>query len=502
MKTKIKTKRISNYVYRLIQSNPLFFILFLSLFVNTFAVIFSKGYAMHDDHFGPIEQPWQIINDSTIWEQRQNPHAHSIFYPLLHFILFKFLYSLNISDPQLIMLVVRFLHSFYHIIGLILLYKLLLTTFNEKIALSIITAYTLLWFIPSMNVRNLIEMVCIPPMTLGFFLLIKYRDINKKHLVILAGGAFALAFAFRYQTLIITATIFIYLISRKKINIAFHFIAGFLLFALLIQGSTDTFAWGYPFASFIEYLRYNLSHSYDYTTGPIYRYLLLLLGVFIPPVSFFILYYFVKGFKEYELIFLSVLAFFTLHSIFPNKQERFILPIVPFIFTFGSASFLSAISENKIWDGKKQIAKFLLFWFFTINTPLLILFTLNYNKKTRCESLYYLSKKEDVQAILYIFGKAGAFKPPEFYLNKYGTNIIQMHNLDSLDLTHYQPHPNYAIIFGGKETDLIIQQLELNTGKKVKLEKTFEPSLVDDILFRLNPKYNRNQTAKIYSITD
>lgn len=494
-------KKIYNLLNRFAKTKPIHLIIFISFFVNIFAVVFSKGYGMHDDHFGPIEQPWQIINDPTIWEQRQDPHAHSIFYPLLHFILFKLLYILSISDPQSIMLVVRFLHFIYQLVGTILLYKLLLEIFDYKIALTTILTYTLLWFIPSMNVRNLIEMVCIPPMILGFTLLIKYPE--KKHLVFLAGATFALAFAFRYQTLIITASIFFYLIFRKKINLSFIFIGGFLVFALLIQGSIDIFAWGYPFASFSEYVRYNLSHGYDYTSGPIYRYLLLLLGVFIPPVSFFILYYFIKDFKKYELIFLPILVFFLLHSIFPNKQERFILPIVPFIFVFGFASFLLSIYERKFWENKKQLAKWLLVWFTIVNIPLLILFTFNYSKKTRCESLYYLSKKDDVQAIFYIFGDIGVFKPPEFYLNKYGTKIIQIHNLNYLNLAQQEkPYPNYAIIFGGNDTNSLKQKFEVIIGKKLHLEKTIEPSLVDYILFKLNPKYNQHQTAKIYKITN
>lgn len=494
-------KKINNFLNRFIETKPLQLIILISFFVNIFAVIFSKGYGMHDDHFGPIEQPWKIINDSTIWDQREKPHAHSIFYPLLHFILFKLLYTLSFSDPQSIMLIVRFLHFIYHLIGIVFLYKLLLEVFAEKIALTTILTYSLLWFIPSMNVRNLIEMVCIPPMILGFIFLIKYP--NKKHLIFFAGATFALAFAFRYQTLIITASIFFYSIIRKKINFGFIFLAGFLFFLLLIQGSVDIFAWGYPFASFIEYVHYNLSHSHDYTTGPIYRYLLLLLGVFIPPVSLFILYFFVKDFKKYELIFFSISAFFLLHSIFPNKQERFILPIVPFIFVFGFGSFLSTIYERKFWENKKQLSNWLLIWFSIINIPLLILFTFNYGKKTRCESLYYLSKKDDVKAVFYIFGEIGVFKPPEFYLDKYGTKIIQIHNLDSLNSTqHEQPYPNYTIIFERTEANSLTQKFELITGKKLLLEKTIEPSLVDHILFILNPKYNRNQTAKIYKVSN
>lgn len=493
------TRTFLNQLKSLINRKPILFIIVIAFFIHIFAVFFSKGYGMHDDHFGPIEQPWQIINDIRIWEQRQEPHAHSIFYPLIHFVFFKFLYNISIKDPQEIMLFVRLSHFLYHLVGIVFLYKLLLEIFDKDTALTSIIAYILLWFVPFMNVRNLIEMVCIPPLIIGFWFMIKYS--TRRSAFLMAGLFFALAFSFRYQTLLITGTIVLYLIIRKKVNYALIFLLSFLLFAILIQGSVDIFAWGYPFASFIEYIKYNLTHSYDYTTGPFYRYLLLLFGIFIPPISFFILYYFVKNFHKYELIFFPILFFFLLHSIFPNKQERFILPIIPFTFAIGLSAFIEATMKQKFWANKKNLTKFLFVWFAIINLPLLIIFTLNYSKKTRCESLYYLSKKSDIKSILIIFGKIGNFKPPEFYLNKYGTNIIQIQELDSLSrLPKSFPFPNYTIIFGGEEADSLKKYSELIIGRKFILEKTISPSIVDNILFRLNPKYNRNQTARIYRI--
>ncbi len=472
----------------------------LVAFIHLVAILFAKGYGMHDDHFGPIEQPWAIINDTSIWHNRTTPHSHSIFYPFLHFLLFRILYAIGITDPQSIMLVVRLLHSFYFWIGVFFLYKLLNEFYPQHIAKNTILVFSLLWFIPFISVRNLIEFVCIPPITISFWLLCK----SKKKTIdfAISGALFGIAFAFRYQTLLISGPVLLVLLFRKEVrNFAFVLI-GFILSALLVQGSLDIFAWGYPFASFIEYIRYNLSHSTDYTTGPFYRYIILLIGAFIPPLSIILLYYFVKDHKNKALIVFPVIVFFVFHSIFPNKQERFILPIIPFVFAFGFAEFLSATNYSSLKNLKNSFAKISLIIFWAINIPLLLIFSTNYGKKTRCESLYFLSKQNDVRGVFQIVGKLGSFKPPEFYLNKYKTPIIEIKNLSELkNFENFTAPPNYAIVFGEDiERKQLIEQAEKILNRKFTEIETIRPSLADYILYRLNPKYNKNQTVSICKI--
>lgn len=482
-----------------ILQKPILFILLFAFAINLVAVFFSKGYAMHDDHFGPIEQPWSIINNPKIWEERGEPHAHSILYPLLHFILFKFLNSVGINDPQQTMFVVRFLHSIYSLVTLLFLFKTLSYYYTKEIALKTTIILLLLWLIPFMSVRNLIEMVCIPPMAIAFWLLTTKGDTKASYFF--AGAFFALAFAFRYQTILISGTVFLALLFQKKFKNSLLFSSGFVVFAFAVQGAVDVFAWGYPFASFIEYIRYNFAHSEEYTTGPFYRYILLLLGAFIPPISIFVLYYFFKNFKEKIIILLPLLIFFVFHSIFPNKQERFVLPIVPFVFAFGLATWFKSINGSKFWQQRKTFYQILWIIFWCFNIPLLSIFTLNYGKKTRCESLYFLSKKDDVKGIFQITGQLGPFKPPEFYLNKYGTPIIEVPVIDSLGKFKNSPQrPNYAIIYGGSDLQELRSKSEKILCAKLIKEATIEPSIADYILFKLNPKYNKNQTATIFRI--
>src|SRR5258708_5758566 len=96
---------------------PLLCILLASAFFRLLAVIFSKGYSMHDDHFLVIEpaQGWLegLSNEWLPSGVGSVTHAsgHSLLYPGLHYFLFQFLQLIGIYDPQSKMFVVRLLHA-------------------------------------------------------------------------------------------------------------------------------------------------------------------------------------------------------------------------------------------------------------------------------------------------------------------------------------------------------------------------------------------------------
>ncbi|HTY37958.1 MAG TPA: hypothetical protein VMH23_12645, partial [Bacteroidota bacterium] len=54
---------------------PLFALVLIALVPRLIAAFFSGGYGMHDDHFGPIEQPFIIMNYFTYWSGRVIPHG-------------------------------------------------------------------------------------------------------------------------------------------------------------------------------------------------------------------------------------------------------------------------------------------------------------------------------------------------------------------------------------------------------------------------------------------
>ncbi len=492
-----------NWLKRFWYEHPLASIIILAFITRLVAVIFSKGYGMHDDHFGPIEQPFIILNDLSYWSTRTTPHGHSIFYPLIHYILFQGFAAVGIQDPQIKMYIVRFLHAVYSLSVVFFGYKIADILSNRETAKKTGLILALFWAFPFLSVRNLIEMVCIPPLMAGFYYaLISQKEGVKKALI--AGLWFGLAFVFRYQTLSITGTLGLVFLFRKEFKQAALLAAGFLITVVFIQGSVDIFAWGFPFASFREYMLYNATHGYDYTTGPWYNYSLLVLGALIPPMSFFFVFGFFRNWRKTLLIVLPVMVFFISHSFFPNKQERFIFPVIPIILTLGVTGWEVYIKESAFWSRHRIALRSLWIWFWVINFILLIPFSMYYSKRSRVEAMYSLYGKQ-IDGIVMVGGALGITQPPMFYTGVYPVPIYIINNDEQLiqekaKLDNEQIQPNYAVFFGMEEIDKRVQHIESVLGMKLKLEKKIEASFLDDIFYRLNPRNNKNQTIFVFNI--
>jgi hypothetical protein len=485
------------------QEHPLASIILLALIPRLVAVIFSKGYGMHDDHFGPIEQPFMIMNDISYWSTRTTPHGHSIFYPLIHYLLFQGFAAVGILDPQAKMYIVRFLHALYSLLVVSFGYKIAEVLSNRETAKKAGLILALFWAFPFLSVRNLIEMVCIPPLMAGFYYaLISPKEGIKK--VFIAGLFFGLAFVFRYQTLSITGTMGLVFLFKKEFKQMLLLAAGFLVTAIVIQGSVDIFAWGYPFAAFREYMIYNANN--DYTPGPWYIYSLLVLGALIPPMSFFLLFGFFKNWRKILFIILPIIVFFVLHSLYTNKQERYIFPVIPIILTLGVVGWEGFVKESAFWSRHRITLKSLWIWFWVINFILLIPFSMYYSKRSRVETMYALYGKQ-ISGMVLVGGKLGITLPPMFYAGVYPVPTYKIDDDEQLaqakaklDTAHIQP--NYAVFFGIEDLDQRVQHIESSLGLKLKMEKRIEASFLDDVFYRLNPRNNKNQTMFLFKCGD
>ena len=319
-----------------------------------------------------------------------------------------------------------------------------------------------------------------------------------------AGLCFGLSFVFRYQTLIVVSTVGLILLLRKQWKETLLLAAGSLLCATLIQGSADIFAWGYPYAAFIEYFRYNSTHSMDYTVGPWYNYALLLLGAFIPPTSFFLFYGWIKNWKKTSIVFFSTLAFFVFLSYFPNKQERFVFTVVPPIFLLSVIGWMEATAVSEFWQKHRKVVRTLWIWFWIMNFVLLIPFSIYYSKRSRCESMYYFYGKK-ITGLVLVGGNVGTIQPPQFYSDQYVKNLFQIESDADIQPVAQQlrcaaVQPNYAILWGIEDVDARHARMENAMGQKLIFEKQIDPSFLDDVFYRLNPKHNKNQSAFIYRI--
>jgi hypothetical protein len=169
----------------------------------------------------------------------------------------------------------------------------------------------------------------------------------------------------------------------------------------------------------------------------------------------------------------------------------------------GLAGWETLVNQKERSRRFRAVIKGFWVWFWVINSILLVLFTFTYSKKTRVESLSYLSQKSDMTGLVIVGGNLGNNYPPLFYLNKYYLPIYAIdenYNADSLasKFAVAAAFPNYVIFYGQDKLAGRLEKFENSFHLKLVLEKEISPSLIDDILFHLNPAGNKNQAGYIY----
>jgi hypothetical protein len=497
---RLKMNKLNAGIGKYIEKHPLASLMIIAIIFRAFAVIFAKGFGMHDDHFCVIEIAQKWLDGSKDWLGK-GANLRSLFYPGLHFLLFSGLERIGIFDPQVKMYIVRALHAAFSLLTIFFGYKTVRMTSNAKDAWLAGLLLAVLWPMPFMSVRNLIEFVCIPPLMAGFYFIYKQDNSRRNYIVFLSGICFAFAFAIRFQTLVMAGTLVIILFASKKIKTATVFCAAFLISAFLFVGIPDWIWHGVPFSSLWYYVTFNSSHGDAYTTGPFILYLGLVAGVLIPPTSLLLLYGVCRTWKKYALMFWPMLVFFLLHSIFPNKQERFIMPVIPVIIMLAVMGWNDFAASSSFWKNHKKLYSGLWCWFWVFNSLLLILATFTYSKKSRVETLSYLYNTSDVKGIIVETKDATAPMMPMFYL---GHKKIPVYNMtsrmtvDSLKSTITNgPLPNYVIFLTQKNLDARVEKMD-SVITKIRYVNTVKPSIADQLLYVLNPKHNVNQTSYIY----
>ncbi|NVO18366.1 MAG: glycosyltransferase family 39 protein [Bacteroidetes bacterium] len=474
------------------------------------AVIFSRGFGMHDDHFLVIEpaQAWADGINYQGWFPGSSPFTqpdgHSLLYSGFHYLLFCFFNSLGFRDPQAKMLIIRLLHAFFSLITIWMGFKITERIAGKKEAGLVGLLLSLLWFMPMMNVRNLVEFVCIPFMVTGIWLLLKDQGkYNKAWDYLLSGLVLGLGFSVRFQTAMFIGGAGLALLIKGQWKNAFIFSAGILLSILPVQGILDYKIWHQPFAEFMEYVRYNIEAANNYITGPWYNYILLLSGILLPPISLFLLFGFFASWRKQLIIFLPTFIFLLFHSFFPNKQERFIFPIFPFIIILGVVGWNDFVEKSKYWQKHGLLLKrcWLVFW--CINLFILVFITFSYSKKSRVEAMTYLSRYKNIDVLLLEDSNHSSAKMvPQYYLNQW----VDVISVTDQGVTFDSPRPiiqnveiskaKFVLFFENKNLQNRVLKIKQELPK-LEYETTMDPGFLDKVMFWLNP-VNLNQTIYIY----
>ena len=457
--------------------SPLMWVLLAAFFVRLIAVIFSKGYLTHDDHFIPVETAYQWLSGQSKFFADKSGAWRNQLYTFLHYSVFASLEALTLKDPQQQMFIVRLLHALYSMLTIIYGYKLTkYLTHNEKDSLLIASLLSFFWVLPVFSVHSFVETACIPPLLIAIYYSHKIeREDYSLFWICLASFAFALAFTFRFQTFVFGVGIGLVLLYQKQFKKAFALLGCTIVSLFITMGILDWIAYGFPFASVIQYSLFNIENRFEYIVAPWYNYLVLLLAAFIFPTSLIFAGGIVKIAKKYALSILSLLFFIFLHSAFANKQERFILPAIPFILIFGAIGWQEFRQTSRFKKWKAILFKYLWGWFWLVNSLLLSLSIFYYSKETLVETFSYLHYKQDIQAIAVENNQKETPHLPLYYLNQNKPVYVLEPNTNPQKTEQIkESKTNYFILLEDKQLTERLKRLEKKFGIKLKLEKTIQ----------------------------
>lgn len=468
------------------------------------AAFFSPGYFAHDDHFLVIEAAgsWcdgSDYNDWLPWNQgdEPTPSGHSFFYVGLHYLLFSALKAMGLRDPRVLMFVVRVLHAAWSLVAVRAGYRIAERLAGPRTAWRTGLFLALFCYMPFLSVRNLVEVACIPLLMLGCVKLLDADQDRHWRSAVIGGLWVGLAMNVRFQTIFFAmgpGLAFLLMLRWKQ---ALAYAIGVALPLLIIQGGIDLFLWGRPWAEVTQYVLYNLDNTTTYGVLPWYNYVLLLIGLLIPPLSIAVLFGFARRPRPL-LLWLPVLLFIAIHSWFPNKQERFLLPIVPLFFVLGYVSWEQWRAASAWWRQREGLWRGALRFVWCLNLLLLPFLSATYSKRSRVEAMLALRTERPLGGLIVEDPEEAPAMPPLFYLGQWDMGVFMLGpdkaEDDFGDLMRKRGvagREHHVLFVGEDRLAERMARMEESYGP-VRIIGRAEPGLIDRLVHWLNP-VNRNE---------
>ena len=172
------------------RQNPLKGVLIIGLAFRIAAAINSPGYLMHDDHFLVIETAasWAGGEDYNAWMpwtqlekgiENPIPHQANLAYPGLVSGLFRVMLILGIVAPATQMFVLRLVHGLFNLLMVVLGYRLAGALGGRKSAIWAGLALAGFAWFPHLGARQLVEVVCIPPLMWSSWFVLKKPESER-----------------------------------------------------------------------------------------------------------------------------------------------------------------------------------------------------------------------------------------------------------------------------------------------------------------------------------
>jgi hypothetical protein len=461
------------------------------------AAVFSGGYLASDDHHVVIGAADRIASSAGL----PATFERSALFPGVIAAIMSIGRHLGVDDPGTEMLLVRLVQALYSLLVVYFVYRLLERSMGRESAILGGLLAAAFYAMPVTAVHQLEESVCQVPLLAAFWWWQRAEDRHQPPAVwgALAGAALGAALLLRLPLIgFVGAFVLLVLLRPRPVTVQdkLAFLGGLAL-VVVLQGYSNAVVndqWGYSFAQRLGAMLHPQRlavESGGYPSNPPWHYVLTLLAALIPPASILLLAAAVKGGRQIPLLGLATLAFLVSHSLIANKQERFLLPILP-------ALFILIVAGLPWLAGRIGRAYRPMWWYFWIvNTALLVIVTFSVSKKDRVEPLLVVYRRHDATGVL-VAQYNQTFGVPEYYLGIPRPRLVVVERGQNVEDSTRGLPINYVIVYSDTpEADRVSLAAALH--RDLTLLTVIQPSLTDRLAHAINPRHNRAHPAVIYT---
>ncbi|MCX6111774.1 MAG: hypothetical protein NTY22_00585 [Proteobacteria bacterium] len=472
------------FLLRYFENHDLKFHLFMSLALGLLFRLIAAYFIYTPMALDDLNHAWQPVINFFWGAPMSLPSYRS---PLLPYMLYGFLkigYWFGFSyDP---LLSIRMMNVGLAIVSLLTMvggYYYFKNRENKLFGITLMYMLALYAAMPYAATRSFGEAVAIPFLMLGFGLCAYGEQKNKLWVFALGFLSLGISVLFRYHVGLIYVTYVLILLFRKDKK----YFKTSILVGILVAGISISIAllYGrYPMQTLYEHLAVN--YKYDFGACKWYNLILLMFGLTLPPFSLVFLDKIKKVFMDNLEAGICFLVFLIAHTLTSHKEERFMLPIVPLLLIFMSA----------LWVEKKdsRLVKYTFSpAFLIINTVFLFLVVTVPSQKGLIEPLFFANKKLSPEKGILLNSN----------ISKWAYDTHLKRSIQSIDYLLIEPvtpvylenlfekNPNKTQVMIISEDPKKLLMLDGYKSSYLSCENiTYHTSIIDKILYSLNPKYN------------
>ena len=493
------------HLRRAAQERPLLSVLVLAAAVRLVAAVFSRGFLAIDDHHVLVDAADRLVRGLGL----EVAHKRSILFPGAVALVIHATQALADPSPATEMLVVRLVQAAYSLLSVLLVYRILERRGTARAAgLGGLLAATC-WVLPITQVHQFEEVVCQVPLLASCWWVLRARD--ERGVVwfgLLAGLALGTALVLRFPLLPFVAAFALLAAWELRDRRAVYFALGLAL-VLTLQGFANhliNHEWWFSFRIYYGPLLHwpprILTESDGYPHGAWWTYGAALLGVFVPPFSLWFGAAAIRGGRGFPLLGVPTLVFLVANSLIANRQERFLLPVLPAVIVLGAAG-ADGVAAWLAAHGWPRLSGALWRYYWTVNTVLLVGTLFMYGKRDRVAPLVYVETRHDATGVIEAQYTA-PFPVPVFYLGRRRPPVVVFEDrrrltADAAAARAASPPPNYLILYSDSvqaDTAALARAL----GARLVPAATIPPSAGDELAHLVNPRRNAATPALVLSI--